>query len=458
MALTFTQVKNAQAKNKRYYLNDENGLRLSVEPNGTKYFVGRKQINGNRHDIYCGKFNPKKVSSFKMEKGIHDTDSDSVNGPAQARRRYAKKIDLIECGLDPNQIEIDKKNKPLFKTAANDWMEAKSRHWEADTEFKVERRFANWVFKKIAKKRIDLITTRDIVDILEDINNAERTETRDKVKGYLFNVFRFAKAKMWVENNPADFDIKDLGMQPHKGKRFSSLDWELRFQFWDDITSYEGTPKQAVSGGRCGLHPVTQAAIKLQVLTFVRPGELRNAQWSEFDLDGKEYGFPLWTVPAARMKRRKTNPNPHLVPLSKQAIEILRDLQNISGHLPQVFPGMPGKSDKINPNGLMSAETVRKACQRLGYPIHAHGFRHMASTALNEALIDEHEDNPKRKFDSDWIEMALSHCHKDKIRGVYDMSKHLRARYKMMQWYSDQFCPRPGGATINIEKWIPLAA
>tara|TARA_R100001015_G_C4482647_1_gene62677 strand:- start:291 stop:539 length:249 start_codon:yes stop_codon:yes gene_type:complete len=82
----------------------------------------------------------------------------------------------------------------------------------------------------------------------------------------------------------------------------------------------------------------------------------------------------------------------------------------------------------------------------------------MASTALNEALIDEHEDNPKRKFDPDWIEMALSHCHKDKIRGVYDMSKHLRARYKMMQWYSDQFCPRPGGATVNIEKWIPLAA
>jgi len=459
MALTVAQIKSAKIpKEKYYWLKDVDGLRLRVDPAGSKYFFGRKIIKGKRRDIYCGAFDPRKVTAGSMEKGIHFEIGELINGPKQARRRYAEKINQLQSGLDPKQKKIEKQNKPLFKIAAEEWMKAKSKHWDADTAFSVERRFENWAFEKIGKKPIDLITTRDIVDILEEINDAERTETRDKLKGNLFHVFRFCKAKMWIENNPADVDIRDLGMQPHKGKRFASLDWELRFQFWDDITSYQGTPKQAVSGGRCGLHPVTQAAIKLQVLTFVRPNELREAQWSEFDFDGKEFGFPVWKVAAARMKQRKNNPNDHLVPLSHQVIKILRDLQNISGHLPQVFPGMPGKSDKINPNGLMCKNAVAKACKILGYPITAHGFRHMASTALNEALIDEHGDNPKRKFDSDWIEMALSHSHKDKIRGVYDMSKHLRPRFKMMQWYSDQFCPRPGGATVQITKVIPFAA
>ena len=452
MALTFVQIEAAKPRKKPYYLNDGDGLRLKVDTKGRKYFLGRKQINGKRRELHLGAFDPRPVTAGRMEKGIHLELGEPINGPKQARRRYAEKIDQLQSGIDPKQIKEEEEERPIFQVVAEKWIDRKSSGWEWETRNRIEGRFNLWVYKKIGKKKINEVIARDIIDIIEKINDAGKTFTRGKVLEHINNVFRFAKSHEWVSDNPADIDLDALGFQPHQGEQFKSLDWELRHQFWKDIENWQGSDAQAISGGTRGLNEVTKAAIKLQVLTLVRPGELRNAQWSEFDLEGKEHGFPLWTVPADRMKQRKKNPHPHLVPLSVQAVSVLRDLHKITGHLPQVFPGVLGKGNQLNPNGVMSDCTVVNACKRMGYPIHAHGFRHMASTALNEALRDEDADEEQRKWDADWIEQALSHVQKDKIRGTYNNAKYLRPRVKMLQWYADQFSPRPGGGKIKIEQ------
>lgn len=452
MALTFKQVESAKPQEKVYYLQDEDGLRLKVDPKGRKYFVARKQINKKRRDINLGAFDPRPVTAGRMEEGIHSKIGEPINGPAQARRRYAKKVDLLISGAPLTATEKVFEGSPMFQSVAEQWIDRKGSGWEWKTRKRIEGRFDLWVYKKIGTRKIDEVTPTEIIEIIEDINDAGKTFTRGKVLEHINNVFRFAKAKMWVKDNPADIDLDALGFQPHQGESFKSLDWELRHQFWSDIENWQGSELQSTSGGTRGLNDITKAAIKLQVLTLVRPSELRLAQWSEFDLTGKEHGFPLWTIPADRMKQRKKNPNPHLVPLSVQAVAVLMDLFKVTGHLPQVFPGVRGKGNQINPNGLMSDCTVVNACKRMGYPIHAHGFRHMASTALNEALSDADADDEQRKFDSDWIEQALSHAQKDKIRGTYNNAKYLRPRVKMLQWYADQISPRPGGAKIKIDQ------
>jgi integrase len=452
VALTFARIEAAKPQDKPYYLNDGDGLRLKVDTKGRKYFVGRKQINGKRRELHLGAFDPRPVTAGRMEKGIHLNVGEPINGPAQARRRYAEKIDQLESGIDPRQVKEEKQERPIFQVVAEKWIDRKSSGWEWQTRKRIEGRFDLWVYKKIGNKHIDEVTPRDIIDIVETIDNAGKTFTRGKILEHINNVFRFAKSNQWVSDNPADIDLDALGFQPHQGEQFKALDWDLRHRFWKDIENWQGSDAQSVSGGTRGLNELTKAAIKLQVLTLVRPSELRLAQWPEFDLTGKEHGFPVWTIPAERMKQRKKNGNDHLVPLSAQAVRILVELHKITGHLPQVFPGVRGKGNQLNPNGVMSDCTVVNACKRMGYQIHAHGFRHMASTALNEALRDEDADEEQRKWDADWIEQALSHVQKDKIRGTYNNAKYLRPRFKMLQWYADQFEPRPGGGSIKIEQ------
>lgn len=447
MALTITQIEAAKPqKNKSYYLNDGDGLRLKIDPKGNKYFIGRKQINGKRPDIYCGAFDPRPVTAGRMEKGIHFEVGELINGPKQARRRFAEKIDQLQSGVDPKQIKEEEEQRPTFRVASEKWIDRKSAGWGWKTRQNTENRLKKWVFGAIGNTKINEVSPKEIIKILEDIHASGCTYTRDKTREHLYNVFRYGKAKMWVEDNPADLDMRAL-FDAHQSKQFASLDWSLRHKFWNDIENWEG-----VDEGMRGLKPMTKAAIKLQVLTLVRPSELRLAQWFELDLTGREHGFPSWTIPAERMKQRKKNPNDFVVPLSAQAVQIFTELHKISGHLPQVFPGVRGRGGSINENGIMSDGTVIKACQRMGYDITAHGFRHMASTALNEAISGDDADDIQRKWDADWIEESLSHVPKDKVRGTYNNAKYLQPRHKMLQWYADQFMPRPGGGKIKIDQ------
>ncbi|MNT32997.1 Prophage CP4-57 integrase [compost metagenome] len=172
------------------------------------------------------------------------------------------------------------------------------------------------------------------------------------------------------------------------------------------------------------IHILTRCAIRLLVLTAVRPGELRAAQWSEFDLDGD-----TWAIPASRMKARRQ----HLVPLPHQAVKILRQLQEITGKYPLLFPGQQ-KADRP-----MSENTINKALRLMGYAGRqtGHGFRHLLSTELNE-----------RGYHKDWIERQLAHGDEDEIRDTYNHATYLPQREIMMQEWADSIDALCAGANV----------
>ena len=458
MALDFISVQKAEPQEKAYWLpGSDNGIRCKVNPNGRKYFIARKVIDGKRREIHLGAFDPTKVSKERMLEDIHKKVGEPRFGPVQAARKLQLKLDDIAAGNDCSKKD---KQNPLFEKIAYEWIDAKSKGWGSKQRQKQEGMLRNHC-APILQKGIDDISSPDIVSILQTVHDLGSTSVRELVFALIKKVYRYAKARGYTEATPAEIDVDAL-FDPHQAKPFASLDFKHIEEFWYDIDNWEGSEAQSESGGQRGLNPLSRLAIKLQVLTVVRPGELRVAHWEEFDLDGKEHEFPTWRIPVNRMKSRKHNPKDHIVPLSVQAVRVLRDLHKISGHLDRLFPGIPGKGTKLDPYNYMSDGTVNNACKRMGYAITAHGFRHMASTALNEAYrsvkvvtADGEEEEIVRRFHEDWIEKALAHTDSNKTRGTYNQAEYLEQRWKMLQWYADQFLPRPGGGSIKAEQLIP---
>ena len=202
-----------------------------------------------------------------------------------------------------------------------------------------------------------------------------------------------------AERNPAN-DIKGA-LKTHVKKHFAHLKAIELPEFLEKVKAYDG-------------HPQTKLAVTLLMLTFVRTTELRGATWDEIDLDKAE-----WCIPAERMKMRRV----HIVPLSRQAVAAFKELQRLNGQWKYVFP------NPYKPIKHMSENAVLYALYRMGYHSRTtgHGFRHTASTILNESGL----------FDSDAIERQLAHVQGNKIRGVYNHAEYLPERRKMMQWWAD---------------------
>ena len=220
-----------------------------------------------------------------------------------------------------------------------------------------------------------------------------------KARGWLGQIFKYAMVKGVIDRNPAtDLDVvavRGPATRPHAALRASELPGLLLA-----VNKYRGSP-------------LTKLAIRLLLLTGVRPGELRHARWTEFDLDAA-----LWSVPAERMKMRK----PHLVPLPKQAIQALQELKALTGTSPLLFPS------RDNRERPMSENTVNVAFARIGYKGKqtGHGFRHLISTTLNEM-----------NFNRDWIERQLAHGDANEIRGTYNHATYIEQRREMMQAWAD---------------------
>jgi integrase len=225
---------------------------------------------------------------------------------------------------------------------------------------------------------------------------------------------RYAVASGLIESNPAR-DLRDALKQVDTRHHASVKDPARVGALLRAIDGYEG-------------QPATAAALRLAPLVFVRPGELRGAQWSEFTLDGKE---PEWRIPAERMKMRL----PHIVPLSTQAVAILRELHPLTGRDKYVFPSLRSRERQLSDN------TLNAALRRLGFAkdeMTAHGFRSMASTLLNE-----------KNFNSDHIERQLAHIESNKVREAYNAAEYLPQRRKMMQrWANILDGLKADGATV----------
>lgn len=391
MKLTAKGVQSAKTGGKPVKLFDGGGLFLLVNPSGAKWWRLKYRFEGKE-----------KLLSLGVYPDV---------GLADARERRDETRRQLTAGIDPGAARKAEKltrqemAKNSFEAIAREWFEKFASAWVSTYSTKVIRRFERDVFPFIGAMPIADIKPRDFLQVLRRIEARGKLETARRALSEAGQIFRYAVATGRVGSDPTR-DLKGALATPQVRHMASITDPKKVGELMRSIEGYDG-------------HPVSLAGLRLSPLLFVRPGELRKAEWTEVDLKGA-----LWTIPAARMKTRKQNPQDHLVPLSRQALEILVELHARTGHGRFVFPGA---RDHDRP---MSENTVNAALRRLGYQkdeIVPHGFRAMARTILDEQL----------GFRPDIVEQQLAHSVRDPQGRAYNRTAHLAERRKMMQAWAD---------------------
>jgi integrase len=401
-SLSPSAVTNAKPKAEPYKLADGRGMFLLVTPDGAKLWRWRYRRPGT------GKENMLGLGAFP----------DVSLRRAREKREEARK--LLADGVDPGEHRKARNAASkaaaanTFEAVAREWLGRKAAHeWVATQTTKETRNLERHVFPWIGKKPIADLGVSDLRPLVLRLADAGHHELAHRLRANLGRIFVYAAATERIEKgtNPAA-PIREL-MPPRKpSKRLPTITDAAKIgELLRAIDTHAGTF-------------VVGCALKLSAMWACRPGEIRQAEWAHVSLDGKN---PTLTLPPSIRKLRrvqKENPDtqPHVVPLSKQAVAILRELQGVTGGGTYVFPGA---RDRTRP---MSEAAVTAALARLGYKheIVAHGFRHMASTLLNE-----------RGWNPDAIERQLSHKDKDKIRGTYNLAQYMDERRRMMQSLAD---------------------
>jgi integrase len=387
MALTDTFVKNVKpGKPTGEKHTDGDGMYLLVTPTG-KYWRLDYRFLGKRKTLALGVY--------------------PATSLAKARIRRAEAKVLLADGIDPNQAKRDDKLAMIseanqtFEVVARSWLDKTAAARAASTQEKVTGWLQRDVFPVIGSTPITKLTPRDVLVCVQRMEARGAVESAHRVKQICGQVFRFAVATALVERD-VTADLKGALSTPVKRNYAAITAPKQAGALMRSIYDYAG-------------HPFAVAALKLSALLFVRPGELRAAEWSEIDIDAAE-----WRIPGAKMKM-KTD---HIVPLSTQAIEILRSLQPMTGHAKYVLPSI--RTD----DRCMSENTVNAALRSMGYSkevMTAHGFRAMARTILDEILEER----------VDLIEHQLAHAVIDPNGRAYNRTAHLPARRQMMQRWAN---------------------
>lgn len=400
--LTDAACKNAKPGDKPYKLSDEKGLFLLINPNGSKYWRLKYRIDG-KEKLYAI--------------GVYPETS-----LANARDRRDEARRQVKNGIDPSAAKQEEKRTRKiaaansFEAITREWLEHMRHRWSESHHTYTKRRFEAYAFPEIGRTPIAEITTPGLLAVARKIEARGTIETTHKVMNSCGQVFRYAIASGRCERNPVA-DLRGAIKARPAPKHMKALPERELPALLRKMNAYSTD-----SGGELQ----TQCALQLLALTFVRTGELRGATWHEFDLDRAE-----WRIPAERMKMEEL----HVVPLSRQAVSILRTLQEMNGAYDLVFPG-------VNPKRPMSKNTVLFALYRMGYRgrMTGHGFRAVASTILNEM-----------GFAPDVIERQLAHKEPNKVRAAYHRSEYLPERRKMMQQWADHLEKLAAGADV-----IPL--
>lgn len=412
MPLNNVRVESAKPRQKPYKVADEKGLYLLVQPTGSKWWR-LKYRYGARRDGKPGQ------AEKMLSLGVYPDVS-----LKRARERRDEARQLLADGVDPAaQRKADEHAQRIahlhtFEAVATAWMDRNRLKWTESHAMRTRRRFEQHVFPWIGKQSIREVKRPDVRDVLRRIESTGRVETAHRVLQLCNAVFEYANHDEIADHNPCG-GLQEI-LPPVQERHHASITEPKRV----------GELLRAIDGFT-GTLPVG-CALRLAPLLFVRPGELRKAHWSEFELDAEE---PTWRIPAARMKMREQ----HLVPLSRQAVAILQDLRPLTGPDGYVFPSVR------NGSRPMSENTLNAALRRLGYDkatMTAHGFRSMASTILNE-----------QQWHKDAIERQLAHGERDKVRGSYNFAEHLPERRKMMQAWADYLDTlRAGAKVVSIRR------
>ena len=382
MSLTEVAIRAARAAQRPYKVSDEKGLYLLVKPNGARLWRYKYRHAGIEKLLAIGRY------------------PDVSLREARDRRDDARK--LVANHVDPSlrkRIEREGRGN-TFAAVGEEWLETKRVSLSASTWQRDRDQLVKIVGPYLGKRPIAEIEAPELLAVLKRLEKKGLHDTAHRVRAVCGRVFRYA-----IATGRASRDISgDLkGALAAKGTQsYAAITDPARVgQLMRAIEDYDG-------------QATTHAALKLAPYVFVRPGELRAAEWSEFDLDRSE-----WRIPAERMKMREA----HIVPLARQALEILRELHNRTGEGRFVFPAI-GKRERP-----LSENTLNAALRRLGYAkdeMTAHGFRSIASTLLNE-----------EGWHPDLIELQLAHKERNKVRAAYNRAQRLEERRKMMQAWAD---------------------
>ncbi len=396
--LSDVSVKNAKPKDKAFSLRDGGGLWLVIEPTGKKWWKLRT--------VFIGKNN-----SFSL--GVYPSVTLSA---AREQREAIRK--QIAAGVDPAVARKEEKAKAggagSFEEVAREWYDRFQVKWSKGYALDVSGGLEKDVFPYIGKRQINEITTQELLAVLDRIKG-RTLETAHRIKTICGQIFRYAIQAGKANYNPAD-SLK--GALPPRRPKHMAAPTEPK----------EVAPILRMLDGYTGSF-VVACALKLAPLVFVRPGELRQAEWAAIDLDQAEWRF----------KASKTEQD-HLVPLSRQAIEVLRDIHQLTGSGRYVFPSARPSS----PPRPMSEATVNAAMRRMGIDtkeeLTGHGFRAMARTILDEVL----------GFRPELIEHQLAHAVRDSLGRAYNRTKHLPERKAMMQAWADYLDKLKAGAEVIL--------
>ena len=380
--LTETRIRAARASDRPYKLFDERGLFMLVTPPGGRLWRLRYRMHGREKLLSLGAY------------------PDVTLKRAREKRDDMRK--LIADGIDPSARRKAERGAraETFEAVATEWLELQSKALSAETISILGTRLKSFLYPYIGNRPVRAMTAQELLATLRRIEARGRHETAHRVRALAGRVLRYAVATGRAPHDVAA-DLKDA-LAPVKSRNFASLTDPARVgELLLAIDSYDG-------------QPVTALALRLAPLVFVRPGELRAAEWSEFDLANAE-----WRIPANRMKMAEQ----HIVPLAHQALAILRELEPLARRGRYVFPSL------LTRDRPMSNNTINTALRRLGYSGNertGHGFRSMASTLLNE-----------QGFPPDVIELQLAHSERNKVRAAYNKAQRLPERRKMMQAWAD---------------------
>lgn len=398
MLLTNLQVKSAKPKEKQYTLADGKGLCLLVLPTGGKYWHFRSKVGGKEVRMSFGTYPEISLADARERRDEARRQIASGISPADARK--AQKAARAESDLNS------------FEVVAREWFQKFSPMWSASNAEKVKARLEKDLFPWIGQRPIAELKAPELLATLRRIEERGAVDTAHRVKQNCGQIFRYAIATGRAERDVSS-DLKDALGRTRKKHLAAITDPKDVGPLLRAIDDFKGSF-------------VVRSALRLAPLVFVRPGELRQAEWAEFDLEKAE-----WSIPAQRMKMKES----HLVPLSRQAISILKELHPLTGNSKYLFPSI---RTNIRP---MSDNTINAALRRIGYTsseMTGHGFRAMARTILDEVL----------GFRPDFIEHQLAHAVRDPNGRAYNRTAHLEERRRMMQHWADYLDGLKVGAKV----------
>lgn len=400
--LTDTQCRNAKTVDKPSKLNDGKGLYLEVRPNGSKLWRYRYKINGKENLFAVGDYCQQSAGETEEEAKARRDGRRFTLSEARSERERCR--GLVKQGVHPSHSQRTEKLRRsieagnTFQAVAESWIKDHGKEWSDNYRRQIVQRLTGDAYPHIGALPIKDITPAHVKDVLKRVERRGSPASAKLLRTWIGGAFRYAAGELLVETDPT-WPLRNTIRAP-KTQHIPHLGAK-------EIPAF----LQAVDGVQA--EHATKIAAKLLWLTVVRTVELRCAEWVEFDLDAA-----MWNLPASRMKMRE----PHAVPLSDQAVALLRALHPLTGNGRYVFPG---RKDREQP---LTHEAIRDVFNRAGYAgkFTPHGVRSTFSTYFNEANVD-HE----------LIELTLAHAERNKVRGAYNHAKKMEPRRQLLQQWAD---------------------